>query len=110
MKDVSPDLQSLFRSSVQPYMISWLKYNPANELAKVDSRVLILQGTTDLQVVATDAEALKKGKPDAKIVYMVGMNHVLKMRQLIVRRMQQPIQTQHYHFIKNYCQPFSSLL
>lgn len=78
VKNVSPDLQSLFRSSVQPYMISWLKYNPASELAKVNSRVLILQGTTDLQVVATDAEALKKGKPDAKLVYMDGMNHVLK--------------------------------
>ncbi|MGE7946803.1 alpha/beta hydrolase [Lysinibacillus sp. NPDC093688] len=74
----SPELQSLFRSSVQPYMISWLKYNPANELAKVKSRVLIIQGTTDIQVVATDAEALKKGKPDAKLVYMDGMNHVLK--------------------------------
>lgn len=78
VKNVSPDLQSLFRSSVQPYMISWLKYNPASELGKVNSRVLILQGTTDLQVVATDAEALKKGKPDAKLVYMEGMNHVLK--------------------------------
>ncbi|WP_427107981.1 alpha/beta hydrolase [Lysinibacillus xylanilyticus] len=78
VKNVSPELQSLFRSSVQPYMISWLKYNPASELAKVNSRVLILQGTTDLQVVATDAEALKKGKPDAKLVYMEGMNHVLK--------------------------------
>ncbi|MGE7930222.1 alpha/beta hydrolase [Lysinibacillus xylanilyticus] len=78
VKNVSPELQSLFRSSVQPYMISWLKYNPASELAKVNSRVLILQGTTDLQVVATDAEALKKGKPDAKLVYLEGMNHVLK--------------------------------
>ncbi|MFJ7978897.1 alpha/beta hydrolase [Lysinibacillus xylanilyticus] len=78
VKNVSPELQSLFRSSIQPYMISWLKYNPASALAKVNSRVLILQGTTDLQVVATDAEALKKGKPDAKLVYLEGMNHVLK--------------------------------
>ncbi|MGE7133256.1 alpha/beta hydrolase [Lysinibacillus xylanilyticus] len=78
VKNISPELQSLFRSSIQPYMISWLKYNPASELAKVNSRVLILQGSTDLQVVATDAEALKKGKPDAKLVYLEGMNHVLK--------------------------------
>ncbi|MEB2299523.1 alpha/beta hydrolase [Lysinibacillus xylanilyticus] len=78
VKDVSPELQSLFRSSIQPYMISWLKYNPANELAKVNSRVLIIQGTNDIQVVATDAEALKKGKPDVELVYMDGMNHVLK--------------------------------
>ncbi|MGE7941460.1 alpha/beta hydrolase [Lysinibacillus xylanilyticus] len=78
VKNVSPDLQALFRSSVQPYMMSWLKYNPASELAKVNNRVLIIQGTNDLQVVATDAEALKKGKTDAELFYMDGMNHVLK--------------------------------
>ncbi|MFJ8459638.1 alpha/beta hydrolase [Lysinibacillus xylanilyticus] len=78
VKNVSPDLQALFRSSVQPYMMSWLKYNPASELAKVNSRVLLVQGTNDLQVTATDAEALKKGKQDAELIYMDGMNHVLK--------------------------------
>jgi len=78
VKNVSPDLQALFGSSVQPYMMSWLKYNPASELAKVNSRVLLVQGTNDLQVTATDAEALKKGKQDAELLYMDGMNHVLK--------------------------------
>ena len=78
VKNVSPELQSLFRSSVQPYMISWLKYNPANELAKVNCRVLLIQGTNDIQIVATDAEALKKGKQDAELHYMKDMNHVLK--------------------------------
>ncbi|WP_068984671.1 alpha/beta hydrolase [Lysinibacillus xylanilyticus] len=78
VKNVSPDLQALFRSSVQPYMMSWLKYNPASELAKVNSRVLLVQGTNDLQVTATDAEALKKGKQVAELLYMDGMNHVLK--------------------------------
>ncbi|OXS73028.1 alpha/beta hydrolase [Lysinibacillus sp. KCTC 33748] len=78
VKNVSQELQSLFRPSIQPYMISWLKYNPASELAKVNSRVLIIQGTTDLQVGVTDAEALKKAKSDAELVYMDEMNHVLK--------------------------------
>ncbi|MBG9456465.1 hypothetical protein ABE61_21225 [Lysinibacillus sphaericus] len=78
VKNLSPNFQELFRSSVQPYLISWLKYNPASEIAKVKSRVLILQGTTDLQVVATDAEALKKSKPDADLEYLDGMNHILK--------------------------------
>ncbi|MEX3745901.1 MULTISPECIES: alpha/beta hydrolase [Lysinibacillus] len=78
VNNVSPDLQALFRSSVQPYMMSWLKYNPASELAKVNSRVLLVQGTNDLQVTATDAEALKKSKQDAELLYMDGMNHVLK--------------------------------
>ncbi|MGE7840838.1 alpha/beta hydrolase [Lysinibacillus sp. NPDC093712] len=78
VKNVSPELQALFRPSVQPYMISWLKYNPANELQKVKGRVLIIQGTTDIQVKATDAEALKQSNEKAELIYMDGMNHILK--------------------------------
>lgn len=78
VKNVSPELQALFRPSVQPFLISLLKYHPADELAKVKSRVLLVQGTTDLQVKEADAEALKNGKPEAQLVYMEGMNHVLK--------------------------------
>jgi len=78
VKNISPELQALFRPSVQPFLISLLKYQPANELAKVKSRVLLVQGTTDLQVKEADAEALKKGKQEAKLLYLAGMNHVLK--------------------------------
>lgn len=78
VKNISPELQALFRPSVQPFLISLLKYQPANELAKVKGRVLLLQGTTDLQVKEADAEALKKGKQEAKLLYLEGMNHVLK--------------------------------
>ena len=40
--NVSPSLVSLFRPSVQPYLISWMKYNPAVEIAKLKIPVLIL--------------------------------------------------------------------
>ncbi len=78
VKNVSPELHALFRPSVQPFLISLLKYHPADELAKVKSRVLLVQGTTDLQVKEADAEALKNHKPEAQLLYMEGMNHVLK--------------------------------
>jgi len=78
IKNISPQLQAIFRPSVQPFLISMLKYNPATELGKVKSRVLLVQGTTDLQVKEVDAETLKKGNQDAKLLYMEGMNHVLK--------------------------------
>lgn len=68
----------LFRPSVQPYLISWLKYNPQIEIAKLKVPVLILQGTTDFQVSVGDARNLKKAKPDATLVLVEGMNHVLK--------------------------------
>ncbi len=78
VEHISPELQAVFRPSVQPFLISVLKYNPATELGKVKSPVLLVQGTTDLQVKEVDAGALKKGNPDAKLLYMEGMNHVLK--------------------------------
>ena len=76
--DVNPLLNSLFRPSVQPYLISWFKYNPAKEIKKLKIPVLIIQGTTDLQVKVNDAEALKKADKKAELVIIDGMNHILK--------------------------------
>lgn len=70
--------QSLFRESVQPYLISWFAYDPAQEIAELRAPVLLVQGTTDLQVSLADAEALKAASPQAKLVVVENMNHVLK--------------------------------
>lgn len=69
---------ALFRASVQPYLISWFKYDPAREIGTLAMPVLILQGTTDIQVSVDDAKLLAKGSPAARLVVIEGMNHVLK--------------------------------
>ena len=71
-------LASLFRPSVQPYMISWLRYNPQDEIKKLKIPTLLLNGTNDLQVSVGEAELLKKSKPDAELVIIDAMNHVFK--------------------------------
>ena len=71
-------LYSLFRPSVQPYMISWFKFNPQEEIKGISAPILILQGTTDIQVAETDAELLAKANPSAKKIIIKNMNHVLK--------------------------------
>ena len=76
--DVPESLYPLFRPSVQPYMISWLQYDPANVLKSLDVPTLIVQGKNDLQVKVTDAERLSTAKSTAEIVYFDKMNHVLK--------------------------------
>ena len=70
-------LMVLFRPSVQPYMISWLKYDPAKEIAKLTVPVLVLQGSTDIQVSVTDAELLHQAKKGSTLAVIEGMNHVL---------------------------------
>ncbi|WP_437318970.1 alpha/beta hydrolase [Sorangium sp. So ce385] len=69
---------SLFRPSVQPYIISWMKHDPAVELAAVKAPVLLLQGTADIQVGVQEAERLAGARPDAKLVLIEGMSHTLK--------------------------------
>jgi len=69
---------SLFAPVVQAYLISWFKYDPAREMAKLDMPVLIIQGLTDLQVGRRDAEKLKAALPRASLVLIDSMNHVLK--------------------------------
>jgi len=74
-----PALASLYRPSVQPYVISWFKYVPSHEIATLSMPVLLIQGTTDIQVSVDEAKGLKAAKPDAELVLIEGMNHVLKI-------------------------------
>lgn len=78
VESVPPALEVVFRRSVQPYMISWLRYDPAKEIAKLSIPVLITQGTTDIQATAQDVKLLAAANPLAKVSLIDGMNHVLK--------------------------------
>ncbi|MEP6913788.1 MAG: alpha/beta hydrolase [bacterium] len=78
VESVPSALNMLFRPSVQPYMISWLRYDPAKEITKLHIPVLIAQGTTDIQVSLQDPKALAGANPAATLLLIDGMNHVLK--------------------------------
>ncbi len=71
-------LMTLFNPSVQPYLISWMKYDPRKEIVKLKIPALIIQGTTDVQVLPKDAEMLGSAYPTATVKKIEGMNHVLK--------------------------------
>ncbi|MFN0081297.1 MAG: alpha/beta fold hydrolase [Ferruginibacter sp.] len=75
---VPPYLLSIFRPSVQPYILSWMLHDPCVEIKKLKIPILILQGTTDIQVQVKQAEMLKACKPTAKLKIITGMNHILK--------------------------------
>ncbi len=74
-----PDyLYNLFRPSVQPYMISWFKYDPKEEIKKVMAPTVIIHGMNDIQVSTDEAVALAQAKPKASLMVVKGMNHILK--------------------------------
>ena len=74
----NPLLFSLFRPSVQPYMISWLQYDPATIIASLRCPVLLVQGTSDMQIKESDAKLLHAAHPGSQLVLIENMNHVFK--------------------------------
>ena len=72
------DLAPLFRKSVQPYMISWLKYSPEKEIKKLECPILILQGSCDIQVKEQDANNLHEANKKSTLKIIPNMSHTLK--------------------------------
>lgn len=74
----NPVLESIFRPSVQPFILSWMKFNPLEEIAKLEIPVLLINGSNDLQVTETEAQELKAAHPEAELVILENMNHILR--------------------------------
>ncbi len=82
VREVNPMLNSLFRPSVQPYLISWFKYDPQKEITKLDMPALIVQGTNDIQVPTEEATLFAEaGGEDTQMILLENMNHVLKVTE-----------------------------
>ncbi|MBY0416378.1 MAG: alpha/beta hydrolase, partial [Bdellovibrionales bacterium] len=79
VENVNPVLNSLFRPSVQPYLISWFKYDPQVEIKKLSIPTLIIQGTNDIQVTVNDAKNLSIAIPKAQLVLIEKMNHIFRI-------------------------------
>lgn len=73
-----PLLQGTFRNSVQPYMMSWMRYSGQAELAALTLPCLVVQGSHDFQVDPSEGERLAKANPGCRMARIEGMNHVLK--------------------------------
>ncbi len=82
VENIPAFLNSLFRPSVQPYMISWFKYDPQKEISKLNKPVLIVQGSTDIQVSLMDADKLAAANKKAEKVVIQKMNHIFKEASL----------------------------
>ena len=74
----SPQLEFLFRKSVQPYLISWLQFSPEAEIKKVKCPILLLQGDCDIQVSIADAQNLRNANKKSQLVIIPQMTHTLK--------------------------------
>lgn len=75
--DYPPALFSIFNPEIQPFIMNWMQYSPAEEIKKLNIPILIVNGTKDLQVSVEEAQLLKDVAPDSQLSIIENMNHVL---------------------------------
>ncbi|WP_378185261.1 alpha/beta hydrolase [Aquimarina sp. W85] len=73
-----PALESIFRYDLQPFMRTWLAYDPSIEIAKLKIPILLLYGKKDIQVNPNEGVKLKEAAPNASLVLIDNMNHILR--------------------------------
>ena len=78
MKDVPDKLKPIFRPSIQPYLMSLFRGDPAKLAAAYPGPILVVSGSTDIQIPQGDGERLISANPKARHVVITGMNHILK--------------------------------
>lgn len=76
--DLPPVLAGLFAPAIQPFLRDLFRLDPVAMMAEVTAPTLILQGESDLQITLEDAQQLVAARPDADLVLLPGVNHVLK--------------------------------
>ncbi len=76
--DPPKELAALFRPSVQPYLISVCAPDPATELAKHPCPILVVSGTTDIQVNEADYKPLLGCRKGVIGVRVENLNHILR--------------------------------
>lgn len=77
-KEYNKLFYAIFRESLQPFLISWIKYDPQKEIGKLDIPVLIVNGSRDIQVPVGDAALLHKANGNSKLEIIEDMNHVFR--------------------------------
>ncbi len=76
--NIDPSLYFIARPSVQPFLMSWSRYDPLRVIKKMKAPILILQGTADVKVAVDNGDRLKKAKSDAVYLTIKDMSHILK--------------------------------
>ncbi len=77
-KKVDISLYQYIRPNIQNYLISWIRFDPTDEIRNVKKPILIIQGTSDLQIPVIDGDKLKRSKSSATYTVLRGMNYVFR--------------------------------
>ena len=79
VRDYDISLDAILNPDTQAFMVSWMRYDPSEEIKKVTVPILIIGGSKDLQSSKEEFLHLVNARPDAAQLYIQGMNHVFRM-------------------------------
>lgn len=77
-KDIPKELMALFHPTVQPFIISNMRYEPVELAAKCRVPMLIISGGRDIQVSVANGNRLLDANASAEHCIFENMTHVLK--------------------------------
>jgi len=75
---INPLLNTLLYKDVQPFLQSWMQYDPSEIAKQIIEPTLVIGGTTDIQVPAEEAKILAEHHQNGQYAIIENMNHVLK--------------------------------
>ncbi|WP_431472700.1 alpha/beta hydrolase [Nonlabens sp. SCSIO 43208] len=78
VKNIERDLWNVANPGIQPFMKSWMKYDPTKLIKKIECPILLLNGDKNRQVSTMQTELLHEASPSSKKVIITGMNYVFK--------------------------------
>ncbi|MBN1835041.1 MAG: hypothetical protein JW820_04265 [Spirochaetales bacterium] len=78
--EAGSELESLFRPSVQPFLIALFRYDPTAAVARLEIPVLIVNGSHDLQVGVQEARLLAAAHPAAGPALLEAVGSFLRSR------------------------------
>lgn len=76
--DIPKELIGLFHPTVQPFIISNMRYKPSMLAAECRMPMLIISGGRDIQVSLANGKRIHEAQPAAEHVVFENMTHVLK--------------------------------
>lgn len=83
--EVPDEFFLLFRPTVQPYLMSWFRHDPASVAAALPLPLLLVHGELDPQVEASHARLLHAARPDARLRIVEDMDHLLAVGEDVAR-------------------------
>lgn len=76
MPEVPAALRTLFPPSARRFVQTAVAIDPADEARRTPVPLLVVQGTTDIQVAVADAEKLRAARPSARVLIIPAANHL----------------------------------